>query len=120
MHRQARIGHVAAFQAAGANRRMRHGPARKHRRHGHRTRQGGSFARPSESSRGTTGQQESLIEAETVVATEVVAGSGEASPGMPATETRDAIAAEQEAAGPCRKTRRGRRKRRHGNCIFGA
>ena len=61
---------------------------------------------------------ESLIEAEAVVATEVVAGSGEASPGMPETETRDAIAAEQEAAGPCRKTRRGRRKRRHGNCIF--
>ena len=39
---------------------------------------------------------------------------------MPETVTRDAIDAEQEAAGPCRKTRRGRRKRRHGNCIFGA
>ena len=38
---------------------------------------------------------------------------------MPETETRDAIDAEQEAAGPCRKTRRGRRKRRHGNCIAG-
>ena len=118
MHRQARIGHVAAFQAAGANRRMRHGPARKHRRHGHQTRQGGSLVKPSERSRGTTGQQESLIEAETVVATEVLAGPGEAFPGTPETETRDAIVAEQEAAGPCRKTRCGRRKRRHGNCIF--
>ena len=65
-------------------------------------------------------RRDSLIEAETVVATEAVAGPGEASPGTPETETRDAIAAEQEAAGPCRKTRRGRRKRRHGNCIFGA
>ena len=71
-------------------------------------------------SRGTTGQEKSLIEAGPVAATEAVAGPGEASPGVPETETRDAIGAEQEAAGPCRKTRRGRRKRRHGNCIFGA
>ena len=63
---------------------------------------------------------ESSIEAGTVAATGAVAGPGEAFPGVPETETRDAIAAEQEAAGPCRKTRRGRRKRRHGNCIFGA
>ena len=45
----------------------------------------------------------SLIEAGTVAATEAVAGPGEASPGVPETETRDAIDAEQEAAGPCRK-----------------
>ena len=62
----------------------------------------------------------SCIEAETVVAIEAVAGAGEASPAVPETETRDAIGAEQEAVGPCRKTRCGRRKRRHGNCIFGA
>ena len=84
------------------------------------TRQGGGFARPSEKSRSTTGQEKSLIEAGTVVASEVVAGTWEASPAMRYEKgrSRDAIAAEQEAAGPCRKTRRGRRKRRHGNCIF--
>ncbi len=59
-----------------------------------------------------------MIEAGTVAATEAVAGPGEAFTGIPETETRDAVDAEQEAAGPCRKTRRGRRKRRHGNCIF--
>ena len=63
----------------------------------------------------------SLIEADAVVAIEAVAAAGEA---FPATRVeirgQDAIGAEQEAAGSCRKTRRGRRKRRHGNCIFGA
>ena len=47
-------------------------------------------------------------------------GRGRHSPACRETETRDAIDAEQEAAGPCRETRRGRRTRRHGNCILGA
>ena len=63
---------------------------------------------------------ESLIEADAVVATEAVTGAWEASLATPETEARDAVGAEQEAVGRCRKTRRGRRKRRHGNCIFGA
>ena len=45
-----------------------------------RTRQGGRLVKPSERSRGTTRLQESLIEAETVAASEVVAGAREASP----------------------------------------
>ena len=51
---------------------------------------GGGLARLSESSRGATGQAESLIEAGTVVATEAVAVAGEASP---ATRDRDPVAA---------------------------
>ena len=48
-------------------------------RTGIQTRQAGSFARPSDDSRGTTGQEKSLIEAGTVVASEVVAAAWEAS-----------------------------------------
>ena len=45
----------------------------------------------------------SCIEAETVVATEAVAGAREASPAVAEEpQTRDAIGAEQEAGGPCR------------------
>ena len=76
MHRHwARMRH-AAERRRGRIYRMRHGPASKHRRHGHRTRQGGGLARPSESLRDTTGQEKSLIEAGTVVASEAVAGPG--------------------------------------------
>ncbi|MDE0040077.1 MAG: hypothetical protein OXU77_21345 [Gammaproteobacteria bacterium] len=62
-----------------------------------------------------------MIEANAVVATEEVAAAWEASRAwaVERRRSRDAIAAEQEAARPCRRTRRGRRKRRHGNCIEG-
>ena len=83
MHRQARIGHVAAFQAAGANRDGCAGSSQEMAVRDIRTRQRGSLVRPSERSRGTTGRAESLIEAGTVAATEAVAGPGEAFPGMP-------------------------------------
>ncbi|MCY3820940.1 MAG: hypothetical protein OXH52_16540 [Gammaproteobacteria bacterium] len=59
-----------------------------------------------------------MIEAETVGA---VAAAGEASLAWAVEKHRgrEADGAGQEAAGHCRKTRRGRRKRRHGNCIEG-
>ncbi|MYD97200.1 MAG: hypothetical protein F4X98_07415 [Gammaproteobacteria bacterium] len=62
-----------------------------------------------------------MIEADTVAATEAVAAAGEASLAWVVEKhrSRGTVGAEQEAAGPCRKTRRGRRMRRHGNCIFG-
>ena len=86
-----------------------------------RTRQRGGFARPSKNLRGTTGQDMSLIEADAVAATEAVAVPGRhpRRGWLEDTASRDAIAAEQEAADHCRKTRRGRRRRRHGNCIEG-
>jgi len=63
----------------------------------------------------------SLIEADAVVAGEAVAAAGEASLAWAVERhrSREAIAAEQEASGHCRETRRGRRKRRQGNCIEG-
>ncbi|MCY4012585.1 MAG: hypothetical protein OXG82_07715 [Gammaproteobacteria bacterium] len=62
-----------------------------------------------------------MIEADAVAATEAVAAAGEASLAWAVEDaaSREAIVAEQEAAGHCRKTRHGRRMRRHGNCIEG-
>ena len=86
----ARIGHVAASQAAGANRLDAPGRSQRPAAGTSRYTAGGGLARLSESSRGATGQAESSIEAGTVVAAEAVAVAGEASP---ATRDRDPVAA---------------------------
>ena len=114
----ARIRH-AAERRRGRIERMRQAATKPVRRDIQHT-AGGGLARPSESSRGTTGQNRVLDRSR---ACRGERGGRGSRGGIPCycglrPRSRDAIGAEQEAAGPCRKTRRGRRKRRHGNCIF--
>ena len=84
---QARMRHALEPTSAGAD-RMRRGPARKHRRHGHRTRQRGSLARPSDDSRGATGQSRVLDRGRDCRGDRGGRGAGEAFPAFPEGDPR--------------------------------
>ena len=119
MHRHlARMRHEARWGGQGRI-GMRRVLTGRHR--AIRKRQRGSFARPSDDSRGTTGQSRVLDRSRRCRGDRGGRGGQGGILGVGGRKTPQPRRHRRRTRGrrPCRKTRRGRRRRRHGNCIEG-